>query len=106
VLYHPQETADRLCATLRYKYEHPAQGVVAREGCFIATAAFGTPMAKEINVLRRFRDSKIKSNAIGRNFVDLYYDLSPPLAQVIAQNKNMKALVRLALKPIIRFLDK
>ena len=106
VLYHPQDTTDRLCATLRYKYEHPAQGVVAREGCFIATAAFGTPMAKEINVLRRFRDSKMKPNAIGRNFVDLYYDLSPPLAQVIAQNKNMKALVRLALKPIIRFLDK
>jgi very-short-patch-repair endonuclease len=106
VLYSPQETTNRLYETLKYKKENPAKGIVAREGCFIATAAFGTPMTEEINILRRFRDFKMKPNSIGRNFVNLYYDLSPPLARLVAQSENMKVLVRLILKPIIRFLDK
>jgi very-short-patch-repair endonuclease len=106
VLYRAQETANRFYETLKYKNEHPAKGIVAHEGCFIATAAFGTPMAEEINILRRFRDSKMKPNTIGKSFVNLYYDLSPPLASIIAQSGKMKAIVRLILKPIIRFIDK
>jgi len=105
VLYYPQETADKIYQTLKYKSEHPKEGIIANEGCFIATAAFGTPMAQEINTLRRFRDSKMAPNLIGRYFITLYYNASPPLARVIARSKNMKAFVRLNLKPIIRFLE-
>lgn len=76
-----------------------------RSNCFIATAAYGTPLAQEINTLRRFRDSKMEPNLIGRNLILLYYSLSPPLARVIARSKNMKAFVREALKPIIRSLE-
>ncbi len=72
--------------------------------CAIATAAFGTPMAEEINTLRKFRDEKMVPNPIGKQLVYLYYDLSPPLADVIAQSNNMKAFVRLSLKPVIRAL--
>jgi very-short-patch-repair endonuclease len=105
VLYRPLETADKIYQTLKYKNEHPEQGVIANEGCFIATAAFGTPMAQEIETLRRFRDSKMKSNLVGRYFITFYYEASPPLAGIIARSKNMKAFVRLNLKQIIRFLE-
>ncbi len=73
--------------------------------CFIATAAFGTPMAQEINTLRRFRDVEMEPNLIGRHLVYLYYDVSPPIARVISRSKNMRSFVRLNLKPIIHSLE-
>ncbi len=74
-----------------------------KRACFIATAAYGTPMAKEIQTLRSFRDSRLETNCIGRNMVVMYYNLSPRLANVIAKSEKMKALVRFILKPIIQF---
>ena len=73
--------------------------------CFIATAAYGTPMAREINTLRRFRDSKMEPNLVGRYLIALYYNASPPLARVIARSNSLRAFVRVNLKPIIRFLE-
>jgi hypothetical protein len=102
VLYHPKETAEKISQMLKYKSEHPKKGIIVNEGCFIATAAFGTPMAQEINILRRFRDTKMEPNMVGRNFIHIYYNVSPPLARIIAQSKIMKAFVRLYLKPLIR----
>lgn len=76
-----------------------------RSSCFIATAAYGTPMAQEINALRWFRDSKMEPNLIGRYLIALYYDTSPPLAGIIARSNSLRAFVRLNLKPIIRLLE-
>jgi subtilisin family serine protease len=69
--------------------------------CFIATAAWGSPLAKELDSLRRFRDQVLLQSAWGQEFVAAYYRLSPPLAQEISQHEWMKALVRLALQPLI-----
>jgi very-short-patch-repair endonuclease len=105
VLYNPQVTAERIYQTLKEKNEHPPRGYTERQGCFIATAAYGTSMAQEIDTLRRFRDLSLEPNLIGRHLVTLYYSTSPPFATVIARNKNMKAFVRLSLKPIIRLFE-
>lgn len=69
--------------------------------CFIATAAYGTPLADEINVLRGLRDSYMLNNMVGAAFVDTYYRLSPPVADVVAHNAFAKALVRTLLVPIV-----
>lgn len=74
-------------------------------GCFIATAAYGTTMAKELDALRKFRDEKMEPNILGKHLITLYYDVSPPLARVIARNERMRAFVRLNLEPIIRSLN-
>jgi hypothetical protein len=74
-------------------------------GCFIATAAYGTPLAEEINTLRRFRDDDMEPNLLGRHLVTLYYDVSPPIGRLIARSESMRAFVRLNLKPIIRSLQ-
>lgn len=74
------------------------------KGCFIATAAYGTPMAEEINVLRTFRDRKLEPAYLGKRLILLYYRTSPSIAKIISQNEKMKAAVRYALKPIIRYL--
>ena len=70
-------------------------------GCFIATAAFGTPLAKEVQVLRTFRDNVLLSSAIGSAFVHWYYDFSPPVADVIRHSENLRALTRAVLLPVI-----
>jgi len=69
--------------------------------CFIATAAYGTPMAEEIDILRQFRDQYLLTNAVGTAFVDLYYNISPPLANWIAHHPLFAFLTRCLLTPIV-----
>ena len=69
--------------------------------CFIATAAYGTPLADEIGVLRSLRDSYMLNNMVGTAFVDTYYRLSPAVADVVAHNAIAKALVRTVLVPVV-----
>lgn len=70
-------------------------------GCFIATAAYGTPMAGEIQILREFRDEYLLTNRPGRAFVDFYYRTSPPIARFITDHPGLKPMVRTALVPAI-----
>lgn len=70
-------------------------------GCFIATAAFGSPLAQEIFVLKEFRDKYLTRNLPGRAFLSLYSTLSPPLARVIAKNHILKFLVRVNIYPLV-----
>lgn len=69
--------------------------------CFIATAAYGTPMAEEIDILRQLRDRYLLTNAIGTAFVDVYYNISPPLADWIAHHPFFAFLTRCLLTPIV-----
>ena len=69
--------------------------------CFIATAAFGSPMAPEVALLRAFRDSYLLTNIPGRIFVDFYYRVSPPIADLIRRDENLKQITRMALAPLI-----
>jgi hypothetical protein len=69
--------------------------------CFIASAAYGTPMIDQIQVLRDFRDGYLMTNPAGRWFVSTYYRYSPPLARFIARHDSLRASVRAGLTPVI-----
>jgi hypothetical protein len=69
--------------------------------CFIATAAYGTPMADEIQILRQFRDEYLLTNSPGRAFVDFYYRVSPPIAEFITEHPSLKPIVRAGLVPAV-----
>jgi subtilisin family serine protease len=70
-------------------------------GCFIATAAYGSPMAKEVRVFERVRDEYLLGNELGRAFVSAYYKYSPRLADWIAKHPVMRKMVRIGLYPIL-----
>ena len=69
--------------------------------CFIATAAYGTPMAEDIQVLREFRDEYLLTNPIGAALVELYYRASPPLAHFITEHPSLRPAVRAGLLPAV-----
>jgi hypothetical protein len=70
-------------------------------GCFIATAAFGSKFEKHVRLLRRFRDLYLMPHRIGRAFVNAYYRFSPPVANVIADHKTVRVVIRWSLVPLI-----
>ena len=69
--------------------------------CFIATAACGTPMAEQIQILREFRDGYLLTNPLGQAFVDFYYTTSPPMAEFITEHPTLKPVVRAGLMPAV-----
>ncbi len=73
-------------------------------GCFVATAAFGSPLADEVSALSDFRDSFLAGSSFGRAFVSAYYRLSPAVSGVISDNSLLKSVIRLHLYPIIRII--
>ncbi len=76
-------------------------------GCFIATAAYGSNTAQEIDILREFRDSVMLSSRLGTELVAIYYKTSPAAAGFISRHECLRTLVRMSLvHPIVRILDR
>ena len=74
-----------------------------KSGCFIATAAYGSPMANEVAFLRYIRDRYLEPSAVGKRLVRAYYLLSPPIARELAKKDTARLLVRsLVLGPLVR----
>ena len=70
-------------------------------GCFIATATYGSPMAEEVEVLKDFHDHVLLKNSLGRGFVRFYHEISPPLADYIAEHEILRTATKFTLKPVV-----
>jgi len=69
--------------------------------CFIATATFGGN-ALETQLLRDYRDERLKEFLLGRIFIETYYVLSPPIASLIGKSEFLKKLSRVVIKSLIK----
>jgi hypothetical protein len=80
----------------------PVYGLLDGNKCFIATAAYGTEMAPQVEWLRKFRNRYLNTNPIGRAFVRTYYKLSPPIADFIAKHEWLRTMTRWTLWPMVK----
>ncbi|MGB5217861.1 MAG: CFI-box-CTERM domain-containing protein [Smithella sp.] len=90
--------SDTFSVTTRYVHESVDDGP-----CFIATAAFGSPLAGQVQILRQFRDRYLLTHAWGRQFVAWYYQNGPLAAKHIQDKPLLKIAAQLALYPLIGF---
>lgn len=74
--------------------------------CVVATAAFGSPLASEVHILRWWRDEILKASKIGNLAVSIYYFISPPIAKFVAKHSFARTVTKLCLYPIIRQVKK
>ncbi len=78
-------------------------------GCLIATAAYGTELAPQVQILREIRDNTVMGTASGASFMagfnQLYYSFSPTIADLERENPIFRDAVRAFITPMISTLS-
>lgn len=91
--------SDELKAAAKEKYG------MSKDGCLIVTAAFGSPLASEVQLVRNFRDGSIVKSYTGSRFMPgfnaWYYSFSPEVSVFIRDNPVVKPAVRLLITPLL-----
>jgi acyl-CoA thioesterase I len=81
--------------------EEGSSGVSSGDGCFIATAAYGSAFEPHVATLRAFRDERMSGNAIGEHMIAYYYKVSPPIAERVSESETLRVAVRALLYPVV-----
>ncbi|MEP6861432.1 MAG: fibronectin type III domain-containing protein [Deltaproteobacteria bacterium] len=71
------------------------------DACFVATAAYGSLLANDVELLRHFRDATLQTNALGELGVEAYYTFGPAVAGMVGESDLLRSSARDALAPII-----
>jgi hypothetical protein len=69
--------------------------------CFIATAALGSSLEPQVQLLREFRDRFLLQSDLGRRLVNIYSTYSPPAAEFVARHNTLRLIVRVSLLPLV-----
>jgi hypothetical protein len=97
---------DRTCgqfgATAMAEVTTPQRTFSTVTPCFVASAAYGTPLTAEIGVLRMLRDRHLENHALGRRLVALYYAWGPSLAAPVREHTWLAQAVRGMLWPVVK----
>lgn len=72
-----------------------------KQGCYIATAVYGSYDCSEVWTLRRFRDKTLKKSWYGRAFISSYYAISPSLVNWFGDSKWFKRLLQAPLNHLV-----
>ncbi|MFB5605129.1 MAG: CFI-box-CTERM domain-containing protein, partial [Nitrosarchaeum sp.] len=78
-------------------------------GCLIATAAYGSEMAPQVQLLREIRDNKLMSTSSGASFMtgfnNFYYLFSPTVADLERESPVFKEIVKVGITPMLTSLS-
>jgi len=74
-------------------------------GCLIATAAFGSELSTQVQMLREVRDNKVINTQVGTMFISgfnqFYYSFSPAIADMERQSPLFKNFVKITITPLL-----
>jgi len=77
-------------------------------GCLIATAAYGSELAPQVQMLREIRDNQLMNTESGKSFMsgfnELYYTFSPTIADMERESPVFKEIVKAGLTPMLSTL--
>ena len=80
-----------------------------KNGCLIATAAFGSELAPQVQFLREYRDNTIMATAAGPSFLHVfntvYYSFSPTVADIERSNPFLQESVKAGITPLLAILQ-
>jgi len=80
----------------------------AARACVIASVAYGSELAPEVQFLREFRDGAVMSTFAGAQFMRVfnafYYSFSPKVAEITAASPTLQAIARATIYPLIALL--
>ncbi len=80
-----------------------------KNGCLIATAAFGSELAPQVQFLREYRDNTIMSTSVGSSFISafnaVYYTFSPTVADVERNNPLLQESIKTGITPLLGILQ-
>ena len=78
-------------------------------GCLIATAAYGSEMSPQVQLLREIRDNQLMNTESGSAFMgafnNVYYSFSPAIADMEREHPVFKEAVKLGLTPMLSSLS-
>jgi hypothetical protein len=74
------------------------------DACFVATAAYGSLMANDVELLRHVRDTLMKRTVVGELAIETYYTFGPALAGVVGESDLLRATARELLRPLIEWV--
>ena len=98
------ELVNGICQVIRDQEPEATGG-----GCLIATAAYGTELAPQVQFLREIRDNTVMSTASGTAFMtgfnQLYYSFSPTIADMERENPMFQEVVRAFITPMVSTLS-
>ena len=104
--YHP--VFEQLIADSRLKPTPEPLPPARVGGCLIATAAFGSEMAPQVQFLREIRDNTVLQTESGTSFMagfnQFYYSFSPAIADYERENPAFKESVKITLTPLLASL--
>ena len=75
------------------------------QGCYVATAVYGSYDCPEVWTLRRFRDTVLAKTWYGRLFIRFYYAVSPTLVRLFGETQYFQDFWRIRLDRMVSNLQ-
>ena len=100
-----EEMKEEKNATNSMNSRQEIQQSAQKEGCYIATAVYGSYDAPEVLVLREFRDNVLKKSRGGKLFIKIYYALSPGVANKLKNHTFINDKIKVILDQLVRKLS-
>ena len=101
-----EEGYDEGYETARRNSRRSSTSGSSSDGCYIATAVYGSYDCSEVWTLRRFRDEVLRASVLGRLFIRGYYAVSPGLARHLGSKQLFQKPVKMALDSFVSHLKK